>query len=142
MEALDRLGRVALRSRLLEPVPHRFAFGSGRVLQGLFQFAYPAYQLRRLRPDRQQAPDVPQALLREEHVLRAAQADPFGAVRSCTVCVFRGVRVRPHLQPSDPVRPAEQGVQFRQFIGPWGNRLNVADEYLARRAVEADDVSF
>ena len=82
-----------------------------------------------------------QAVLAEEHVLGAAQADALGAEVAGDLGVLAGVGVGPHreLALPDAVGPAEDDVELRRRLGV-GQRHG-AEHDLAGGAVEGDGVA-
>ena len=83
-----------------------------------------------------------QALFFEEHVLGAAQADALGAVAAGPDGILRVVGVRPHTQLADFVCPLEQRVQLDFVVEVGILCRQLAEEDLARAAVEADPFAF
>ena len=82
-----------------------------------------------------------QAVLAEEHVLGAAQADALGAEVAGDLGVLAGVGVGPHgeLALPDAVGPPEDDVELRRRLGV-GQRHG-AEHDLAGGAVEGDGVA-
>jgi hypothetical protein len=74
-----------------------------------------------------------------EHVLGPAEADPLGSELARLRGILGRVRVRAHLEPAEPVRPAEHRgevvVQLR-----WDER-DRPDDHLAGAAVDRDRVA-
>src|SRR3989304_3926192 len=62
----------------------------------------------------------------EEHVLRAAQADPLRAERPRSDGVPRVVRVRPHFEAPCLVRPAQERLEVRLPLLVRGDRRDAA----------------
>ena len=83
--------------------------------------------------------DDRQALFAEEHVLRAAQADPLSAELARLDGVGGGVRVRVHLEPPDPVRPAEDRLEI--VVDPSRCELDRTEDHAAGAAVERNHVA-
>ena len=81
-----------------------------------------------------------QALLAEEHVLGAAEADALRAELTCPRRVLGRVGVRADLQPAQLVRPAEDGLEVLVHLRR--DERDLADVDVARAAVDRDHVAF
>ncbi len=83
--------------------------------------------------------DDRQALLAEEHVLGAAEADALCAELARFHCVGGRVRVRVHLEPANIVCPAEDRLEV--LVDPGGNELDRSQDHDAAAAVDGDHVA-
>ncbi len=97
---------------------------------------------RRRVGDQDRAAHDRQARTLAEHVLGAAETDALGAVGSSLSGFLGLVGVGPDHQAADLVRPLEDLLQILLILEPGGDRRQRAEEDLARRAVEADEVAF
>ena len=79
------------------------------------------------------------ALALEEHVLGAAQADAFGAEAARGARVERRLGVGAHLHPAHPVGPCHQRRELAGHLRL--DHRHRADQHLAGRAVDGDDVA-
>ena len=84
--------------------------------------------------------DVGDALGIEEHVLGAAQADPFGAELAGGPAVERGLGVGPDPKAAVGVGPGHQGSEIADQLGLDGG--DGAEHDLAGRAVDGDRLPF
>ena len=97
------------------------------------------------------------ALLLEEHVLGAAEADPLGAEEPRDARVRRRVGVGADAEPAPLVGPGEEPRRTPRQVGDFssgsdfssddledlgGPRRELAEEHLARRPVDRDPVAF
>ena len=84
--------------------------------------------------------DDREPVLRHEHVLGAAEADPFGAELACLTRVGRRVRVRVHSQPANLVGPIEDRLEV--VVPAWRRERDAPDDHAAGRAVDRDLLAF
>ncbi len=99
-------------------------------------------RLPRLVGGEQHRPHERQPVLREEHVLGAAQPDAVGTERDRDLRVRAGVRVRAHADAPDPdlVGPSEEDLELGQHLGL--GHAPLAEHDVAGGAVERDHVAF
>jgi hypothetical protein len=81
-----------------------------------------------------------QPLLGHEHVLGSAEADALRPELTSLDGILRRVRVGAHLQPAELVGPAEQPLEV--LVDLWRDEIDLADDDVARAAVDRDHVSF
>ena len=83
-----------------------------------------------------------QALLLEEHVLGAAEANALGAEAASALCVSRVVSVGPDLKASNLVSPAQQGDEVGLLFELGEDCGDLAEVDLASRTVQGNPVPF
>src|SRR5450432_2301226 len=76
----------------------------------------------------------------KKHVLRAAEADSFGAERASALGIAWIVGVGPHLQRADTVRPTEE-LDEERVVERRDECRQFAEEHLPRRAVDGHPVA-
>src|ERR1019366_339491 len=85
-------------------------------------------------------PHVRQAVLGEEHVLGAAQPNPFGAERARLKSVARNVRVGAHTHAAEGLGPAHELLQLG-VVRLGGDGVELAIDDSARCAIKRDPIA-